>query len=204
MASLDRLCRDTFVYFYEKVYKSPCPDLISDSKEAEAVLNEFAKYIDNKYQRSVGPNYVYSYVLFQFSRYYDQMKKNVIKNPTGKITIKLVFGERALEIYESRRTDMDFMLNHSPLILEVKVSKSELAFKKGVIFTDTKMQSKPGYRDPLKAISSSGDDPLSTCEETTDLYDHNDPSCESCSMNVQCKQLLKTKYPNIYKRKNYE
>lgn len=204
--TIEYLSKEIFTFFYEKVYKQPCPVSIYDSERAQLCIEEFARRLKLKYKKSAGANYVYSYVLFQFGRYYDKIKADQIKTPNGKIAVPIIFGAKPHQVFEDRNVRMDFMLEKSPLILREGASKQELRFKKGIDFEERKAATvgTRGSKDPIKAIAASGEKPLDTCRDMTDLYDSNDGACIICSAQKECKALLKNLLPEVYKRKGYE
>lgn len=206
--TIEYLAKEIFTFFYEKVYKQPCPIGVYDSERALSSMEEFSKRIRTKYKKSAGANYVYSYVLYQFGRYYEKMKKNELKTPSGKMTVPIIFGAKPHQMFEDRNVKMDFMLEKSPLIIIEKASKEELRFKKGIDFNEKKATTSThgtrGHKDPIKAISASGEKPLDTCQDLTDLYDSHDGSCVICRDQVACKALLKKALPELYKQKGYE
>lgn len=199
---LEEICRHTFTYFFEKVYKISCPPGIIDAPRAKDAMDNFGEIIKKKYGKSAGPAYIYDYVLYQYGRYWTKAVDNSLGGPTGKITPIMVFGMKSLQFYEKRNLKMEFMLQNSPLISVCGVSKAELSFKKGIRYQEIVKRGK--YRDTVKAIASVSDNPLQTCLDMTDLFDDQDPACQRCPMKDRCKITLKKTYPNIYKRRNYE
>lgn len=204
--TIEYLSKEIFAFFYEKVYKQPCPIGVYNSDRAVAAVEDFAERLRSKYKKSVGANYVYNYILFHFGRYYDKIKKGEFKTPSGRMTMSLVFGAKPHQVFEDRNVKMDFMLEKSPLILIEKASKQELIFKKGIDFEERKATSvhtlgARGRKDPIKAISASGENPLDTCRDMTDLYDPLDGACLICPAQIACKALLREQLPALYARK---
>lgn len=206
--TLERICREVFSYFYEKIYKSPCSSSLLDSERTLKAYSAFCKILTTKYDKSANVEYVWSYVLFQFGRYYNAIKENTLKDPSGKITPMMVFGKSAYTVFEDRRVEMDFMLERSPLITVEQISKREFSFRKGIEFTNIdkpiEKQLSNFYRDPVKAIASRGEGALETCIDSTDLYNDQDISCQRCIDHKECKEMLKDMYPKIYKERGYE
>lgn len=197
---LEQTCRSVFAYFYEKVYKQACPSAILYGDKANECLQGFAERLDD--HNNPGSTFVYDYVLYQFGRYYEKIQKKILGGPTGRITLLMVFGAKPHEVYDNRRRDREFMITHSPLLTELNVSKEELSSKKGVNFTEKKINVSRTYCDPTKKIASEGPEPLETCIDINDLYSPTDPSCQECTDKEKCKVKLKELYPRIYKSKN--
>lgn len=202
------VAREIFKFFYEKAYHEPTSTSVCWSDRARNCLDEFEARIEKKYGDRVGPTYIYNYVLFHYSRYYDKIKANAFKTPTGRITVPMVFGAKPHQMFEDRNVAMDFMLAKSPMIIIEKASKEELKFKRGIDFAErpavVKQSATRGRKDPIKAIAASGEKPLDTCQDMTDLYDSADGACVICPDQVACKALLKKVLPELYKQKGYE
>lgn len=204
--TLENICREVFSFFYEKVYKTPCPPALLDSERSQSSYVSFCKILNNKYGESANVDYVWMYVLFQYGRYYTAIKENTLKDPTGKITPLIVFGKSAYKVYEERRVEMDFMAEKGPLVTVEQITKREFSVRKGIEFSaDKKIEKHVSiYRDPVKVIASKGEGALDTCIDETDLYDDQDPSCQRCPDQKECKETLKDIYPKIYKKRGYE
>lgn len=201
---LDYVCKQSFAYFYEKVYLKPCSSLLIDSEKSLKAVKSFVFGLKKKYGTSVGAEYVFIYLLFQFGRYLEKIEKDTFASGT-KITPVMVFGHTAFDVYQKRNQKMDFITERNPLVIKYKIQKKELEFRKGIEFGVKVSQSERElYKDPIKAIASKGENPLGTCEDMTDLFNDNDPSCTNCIDKEKCKTRLKEWYPHIYKERNYE
>lgn len=188
MLDKDYICKQCFSYLYEKIYNTQCADVVLTSDRAAVSYRRFSEKTKDE-----GADFIWFYCLYQFGRYLDKIEANKLMIPGGRVVPAMIFGERAYEVFKSRRVEMDFITLNNPLITGYKVSKVEFASKKGI------KELKPFVpksltKDPIKKIASRGENPYETCIDMTDLYNEKDPSCQICVDRIKCEKNRKILY----------
>lgn len=183
--NIEFVAREIFSYFYQLAYKFKPLNPSLYGPEGMRVFKGFEERLKKEYGDSIGPQFIYDYTLFQFGRYITKIENNAFTSG-GPITPAMVYGKKPhLEIYNKRNRDMEFMLNHSPLIKKYGASILNCQSATGIQF-EIPFEKPKGYRDPTKAVASAGGNALDLCLEMTDLFDKNDPSCQRCSDAQKC------------------
>lgn len=200
MVNVEFICKGLFVYFYKKLYRKPCSTYVSESDKAMSSYNGFRVLLKDKYSTSVGVEYIWNYGLFQFGRYLSKIEGGTV-GFNGEITPAMIFGKKAFEVFEKRRTDMDFITKGNPLIVKYKVSIDEFIKTAGISVNKPKLSTKSVVNN-IKQIVIRYPDPLITCIDMTDLYNPLDKSCKKCVDKEKCIKMLAELYPKVFKERS--
>lgn len=154
--------------------------------KAEQTIEKFISYLDNKYKLiCIGEHFLTKFFNFQFLRVKDQkFKRFASKDVAGRIQIYDIVGGKAIQYWEKRNIEFDFIIDpyiHAHIELpEISISEE--------------IEKKRFYNSELG---------LSNCLEKTSLYNHKSQLCILCKHKISCKDLLKNNYSQIYKSRGY-
>lgn len=183
----------SYQYFYQKVYSAP-KYKFSYTETSQKLVTKFLQFCDKKWKiQTLGENFLWNYLLFQF-QYWDGLE---IVSFNNKINFSFIFGEKAYKRYVDRDVEYDWQLQESNLVSKYKITQDDFSS----LFS--KSQSSVFYQNPTRLIGLNTLNGLNNCLEFTTLYDFKDVSCILCKYKEECKKLLETNYPDIYKSRNY-
>ena len=154
--------------------------------KADLLIDKFITYLDNKYNLvCLGQHFITKYFNFQFLRVKDQQfKRFASKNVAGRVQIYDIVGAKAIEYWEKRNIEFDFLID--PYI-QVEIELPE-------VHISEEIEKKRFYNTERGMVN---------CLEKTSLYNHKSQLCLLCKKKISCKKLLKINYNNIYNIRGY-
>lgn len=188
----DRLIQKSFEYFFRKVYKQEKFQFHFtpyNLKIYETLLKEIDKRVNTT---SLGKQFVWRYCIFQFT-YWDEL---IIDTPSSRVGFSHIFGKKAIDRYFTRDKEYDWQFDSPEISLKYKLSTLE--FNSHV---DPKKDKLEHTNSGIRLRFLNTDKGLATCLSQTTLFDRKDSSCLLCNFQTECKELLKTNYPTIYKNR---
>lgn len=199
-----QLCRSIYEYFHQKIYnaRSTSSRNLSNQDLIVFCIQELQKRYG-----SVGGQFLWFYVIYQFGRF---SKVNFIPNSfTKEVGIPNVFGKRAVSQFFARRVDLDSLTRKASWIQINNISQADftnitqinLANPAIKISIQSNTRVHLAFRSPIKATACQFDFALDFCKEETDLYNKLDPSCQRCPQKKECRVLLEEIYPHLFKIK---
>lgn len=156
------------------------------AKMADKALQQLNKQFG---LHSLGHRWLFDYLCFQFN-YWGGVK---IEQFSGKVDFAFIFGEKAVKRYIDRDKEFDYQIEDNS------------AYKSENYFSLFKSLEENDFTrdDNNRRVFLNTDRGFLHCIQTTSLYNHKDKSCIECKFNIECKGLLKTNYPHIYKNRRY-
>jgi hypothetical protein len=162
------------------------------TKTKKILLDKWIKFVKDKYgesYQSLGPHFVYEYLLFQINRYYDSDKY------LDKDVFGWFFGKKAFD----RWIDRHIYWRNGVSKGVMKKFKFYEADVVKYILDDNINRSKnmmKEYEDKFRR-----DQNWDRCLILTTLYHPGTAACRSCPHKEDCKSTLENVYPIIYKNR---
>lgn len=176
-----------YQYFYSKVYHYENFEYKPDSKNLKLISNFIFK-LNNP---SLGDNWLFDYFAFQFE-YWSNIEYKKIKT----VVLSFIIGKKALERYNNRPENWKYFT-------DIFIGRFGLNIKD--ICGDS-FHKKDFYEisvsEELDKKRFIGEDRLYHCLSHTTLYNIRSRECVLCPFSKQCIEILKKKYPSIYKIRN--
>lgn len=190
---LDLPTIETFYeHFYSKKYRLKYR--LKQSKKTVGVCRSFLALIDKKYSlHCVDKMFLWEYFIFQFNYWHDL----TIKSFYNKLSIEYIVGKKAFDRWDKRDREFDWIIDDSKTI-------ERLGVQKNVLFTDREQRTKVNKHDSSRAIRKqfhNTERGFACCIEFTTLFDGRDVSCVTCKFKQDCKELLRSNYPALYKER---
>lgn len=178
-----------YQYFYSKVYHYK--DFIySPNSRDKKVIENFISKIDNS---SIGEDWLYNYFSFQF-KYWSELKYKRFKG----VVISYILGNKAIERFNDRPEEWYYLINQ--LTFDFKLSRSDLysnnIYKKDLLIISLSEEQEKQRFNNLERLAN--------CILSTTLYNSKSKICILCSQAKTCKELLKDRYPLIFKARYEE
>jgi hypothetical protein len=199
--------KEVYLYFTSRVYSRAADGFCKTPKSIEA-FDHFGKVFTERYG-SVGPEYVWFYVVFQFSKY--ELVNFRPKGFVPFVTPTMVFGKKAIKDFGHRKT-IDNLTMNEQWVKDKKITKADFVRQTGFTFgagavkvnlakAERKLQE---YQDPIKAATVKFATGPESCYEMTDLYNDQDASCQICPYVKECKAYLQEVNPGLFNLRDYE
>lgn len=171
----------TYSYFAKELYRNN----FTLEKRSDQVAEKFIKALGKEFHlERIGEDFLWKYCLFQF----DYWSKLTISSFDKKMRFSLIFGEKALQRYNSRNSDFDFLIKEC----DVKLSRKKCFTPS---FEGANLCDIESFYRKQKLNTEEG---LVHCLTHTTLYLPSDISCKNCSYSSDCIEILSHKYPNLY------
>ena len=154
-----------YTYFYRKVLKIRPSFLNKNDK----VLNSFINLIQEEYGDSVGEDWLFDYLIFQFNKFSSAETKM-------KIQLNWVFGKKALKSWKERNKEYHKYFDNKFKDL-YNLKRSDLISSNLVqISNEYKSRERNRFKDIRKLLH---------CLELS-LYDENSADCKFCKFKEKC------------------
>ena len=189
-----------FNYFYRKKYKDKSFAL-NKSATTQKHSESFLKLIDKAYGDIIDNEFLFRYFLFQFT-YWEQVKFTNTSSFNQGVQLSFIIGKKAFERFQNRNSLYDWQLEKSPFVKAYGINKGDLITS---IHKKHKFVVKRGIdtEAPIKLAAYNTKEGFKNCVDYSTLYNHKSKICEGCSFQVECKKLLKVKYPSLFIDRNY-
>jgi hypothetical protein len=159
------ILKQQYGYFYKKVLKNK--PSFTDKNEKE--LSSFVKLLENKYGESIGEEWLFEYLCFQFNKF-SSAETNM------KIQTNWIYGKKALKNYQDRHEEADYF---------AKEFRHDYNIKRGHVFSDSEISISKHYKDSEKVRFKDKYRKLLHCAEL-DLYDDKSAICMFCEVRDKC------------------
>jgi hypothetical protein len=178
---------NTYTYAARKLYLKN--DFILEDNHEQTAKSFFSSLEKKYFLSSLGQDFLWQYVIFQF----DYWSKLTLRSFDRRMKFSFIFGKKALARYLERDQEYDWQwmegkIAHTLSLKEYKDTFEEKTLHKASII-DT------SYRKRFFEL----EDNIAYCLLYTSLYDPNDTCCNMCHQIDNCKELLRTNYPHLYK-----
>lgn len=196
-----------YEYFYCKKYLSPKYQF-KPSSEALSRINGFIQALDKKYDiQTLGINFLSNYFIFQFNRTHNQIFKRFSSRFSdggikvgGRLQIYDIIGKKAFEYWLERDVKYDFILANSDFAKQHRISLLEIHDLLKVKETKKQFEILQSEEIEKKRFLNTSRGFLNCIEKTT-LYNHRSHNCILCKSKNDCKKMLESNYPHIYKQR---
>ena len=139
-----------------------------------------------------GPKSIFLYVSFQ----YDYWSSKDLKYANSIIPANMVFGDKALERWNSRREHFTYF---SVKYVDSKNMSLETIYpKKKVAMSTIEVE------DEDRILHYGSEDGFANCLIETSLFDPQSKHCPKCPFREYCKKVLKDQYYELYLLRNLE
>lgn len=183
-----------YTYFYSKIYNNSNYKFEPSSKSLESI-SKFLNLLDAKYKlECIGIHFLSMYFLFQF----DYWSKLDIKAFNNKIQLNFIIGKKAFERYINRDSNFDYQIYESHLLNVISLNEI-----KNFFIEDTYLNKLNKFEEIEKNRFYNTDKGFLNCIQHTTLYYHISSHCIACKFKINCKDLLKNNYYNIYIVRDY-
>lgn len=182
---------------YQKIYRRACdaPMYKVEGSKDTATIQSFLKLIDKKYSlASIGNQFIYDYITFQFN-YWTQKDTRFGKS----VPIGWVFGAKAFKRWLERPNHWK---HHTAKNLAVKGITPGILI--GLNFKKPNALEIHQSEEQEKLRFLNDEIGFANCIESTTLYNHLSEYCQKCIHVLECKNLLKVNYLNVYLLRGYE
>lgn len=139
---------------------------------------------------SVGPRYIYDFLIYQFNYWHNKKVKF-----GDRITVVRVLGKKSIRRWFDRREDFSWYNAYKDMSQYGLTLKMLSKFKQKKLTTHIKLSQ---FEEQEKKRFYNTQQGFRNCIEQTTLYNHKSKLCAVCINNRICKQLLKANYPAIY------
>lgn len=191
MIDLEKI-RGAYEYFYKKKYGNR-DYKFELSPKSEKLIQNFLLLLERNYKTnfySLGNTFIWTYFIFQF-RYWEDLE---IESFSKRIVPAYILGEKAFLRYKERDQEFDWSIEESEIIQLYHLSKKTLGE-----LLETSPRTNKQDETYIKNLAWGTDLGFNTCLLYTTLYNKRDLCCIQCRYKVECKELLKSNYPKIYK-----
>ncbi len=191
-----RLIVNLFKLYYSSVFKTKnFRFAITDSKEK--TIEGFVVSI-KKITKSpiLQEDYLKQYFEFQFNHWY---KHTVVSKSVKNIQIEWIVGKKAIDRWNrSDRALSSFIVRKNfktDIDVREKIKKEDY---NNILLNLNNIEEneKERFHNTVKGHYN--------CIINTTLYNHKSLNCLNCSKRTDCKKLLKSEFPKIFKKRGYE
>lgn len=186
-------------YLYENFYRKKYGNEKYKFKPSEKYLiaiDKFLLYLDKKYNlETIGVNYLINYFVFQFE-FWDDL---VITTISEKITLPMILGKNAINRFNNRDTKYDYQLQSSEFVKKHNILLSEIKNK----FSESDSNKINRFEELEKNRFHNTSRGFLNCIEKISLFNHYSLLCNSCNYKIECKELLKNNYNQVYIDRGY-
>jgi hypothetical protein len=181
-----------FDLFYQKIYKNPSFHLDLSLNNQKKQVDNFIILLANYYgMQSIGINSLLEYFSFSFHYWSTKITQR-------KISLNWIIGKKTFTRFTERISGQDYYTQK--WLVENDINLDNLRHK--LIVGDAV---EPLNRsEELEKIRFHGHARLANCLHHTTMYNHRSVNCIGCDMKNLCKNVLKEKFPIIYKQRGYE
>lgn len=180
-----------FDYFYRKIYKTAGFKLDVSGRNGKYV-DSFVQLLSKQYRiESIGINFLVDYFAFAFEYWSNKKTKR-------HITLGWIIGKKTFQRWLVKSDNYKYFVNKFLQDYDVILS---------VLMTDLIDEELIRGLDPAEEkekLRFTGAARLYNCWHYTTLYNHRSGTCMICPLKIDCKKLLKLKFPNSYKKRGYE
>lgn len=177
----------TFNYFFEKLYTT---DKKGSTVTADKICDNFLIKINKQTPIiTLSTTFLWRYGYFQYNYWRKILFEEKLSDK--KLDFNFFYGNKAIERYNQRNQKFDWIM---PQIVEKEFEVKLTKKKEKKIFT----------KNPIRQLYLNTQRGFDACIVSTTLFDHQDSSCHICNYKHQCRELLKTNYPRIWKERGYD
>lgn len=199
--NLTVLCSEIYDYFYLRIYNKQAP--YSRDEKSIKLIDKCIERLFTRYE-SIGPHFLWFYISYQFNRF--SVVNFKLKGHYTNITTTNIFADTPLKKFLERDVQFDDITLKAGWYQMYQISKidftarTKISLENGgqVINEQDKQTSIQQYKSIVKASAIRLDIPLELCRDYTDLCTPQDPACQQCKQQQECKDLLKKMYPYLY------
>lgn len=176
--------------FYRKKYGNEKYKFVPTEKASKTIQN-FLSVLDKKYHLvTLGEKFLTRYFNFHILRVKDQVivRFSSSKAP-GRIQIYDFVGKKAIEYWENRDIDFDYLIEQSTIS-----NKRERVQVKEVYSRSEEIERQRFLNEDRGQLN---------CLEKTTLFNHKSTNCVVCRFKTDCKKLLEINYNQIFKDRGY-
>jgi len=187
--------RLTYEYFYRKKYGNKNYKFELTQKSTK-LIQSFIQLSEEKYKtKSLGESFLWTYFVFQFN-YWETLE---IESFSKRIVPAYILGEKAFLRYSERDQEFDWTIEESEIITLYQLSKKTL---RDLIELSPTVRRQD--ESSIKKIAWNTDLGFNNCLLNTTLYNKRDLCCIKCNYKVECKEILKSTFPEIYREREKE
>lgn len=153
-------------------------------------------YFIHRYQNSIlGEDYIRLYIEFAINRWYVQDERDVKAESCKLLNI---FSKRAVAEWENTNPQYRAYIVRKELKHDYEINykkKSKLSeIVNSVIISEEKARKM--YLNTPRG--------LAWCIANTSLYFHRSKYCSICDFKMECKEIERKQYPNVYRKRGYK
>ena len=186
---LFRFSVDTFISMIERITKTKFNYKCNDTD-----ISSFDKFINNF--NNVGEEFIIRYLEYQMQSWFND---GTDVDYSKSIRLSWVFGEKAIKRWHKFSPEVNAKIVRVCLKSEVKIRLN----KSGNRLTEL-LNTVRDSEEKMKAKYLNKQKGFAWCIANTSLYFHKSPNCAICDSKIECKEVLKNEFKNVYKIRGYD
>jgi hypothetical protein len=189
-----RIVVDLFKLYYKQITGNGNFKLYMSDARAKTIYNFISDFKSITKSKILQKEFLEKFFDYQFNYWY---KKDAKYGQGTSIQLEWIIGKKAIKRWvEQDKKHLDWIirknLKKDHKIIKQKENKDYLVTE--LNYADEK--EKKRAHNSIKGFWN--------CLINTTMYNHKSELCMVCKKSMECKQLLKKKYPQIYKKRGYE
>lgn len=165
-----KIIENHYTYFFKKVFNKDFNFSEKDLKQIES----FRAILDEEYGDSVGEEWLFDYLLFQFSKYFDAQTK------LKTIQVSWILSKKALEKYRARHDESDYFSERFRQRLNINKSRLIEVQREKPLSEEYKEGERNRFEDRNRQLLH--------CYEAN-LFDEKSKTCSFCKNMDYCLKL---------------